>query len=113
MAAAPPPPPPGMPRLPPGYRNANSLCYRVTAGAHVGRVGLGDIIHGHPSFSLRSRNADGAVEHFNVNVQDVQQVNNAECAGIPLGRILGGARRRRSRRSYRKKRTTRRATRRR
>jgi hypothetical protein len=103
MAAA---APPGMPRLPPGFRNVNSLCYRVTAGPHVGRIGLGDVIPGYPSFNLRSRNAAGAVEDLLVNVQQVQEINKAECAGIPLGQILGGRRRSRSRRSYRKKRTT-------
>lgn len=93
---------PGMPRLRPGFRNANSTCYRVTAGAYAGRVGLGDIIEGYPSFSLRSKNAAGAVQHINVNVQDVQEINKAECADIPLGQILGGRRRARSTRRHKR-----------
>jgi hypothetical protein len=98
---------PGMPRLRPGFRNANSTCYRVTAGDYTGRVGLGDIIEGYPSFSLRSKNAAGAVQHINVNVQDVQEINKAECADIPLGQILGG-RHKRARSTRRHKRSTRR-----
>ena len=85
---------PGMPRLRPGFRNANSTCYRVVSGPKAGRIGLGDPIDGHPSFSLRSKNAAGAVEHFSVSLQDVEEIKKSDCADIPLGQILGGRRRR-------------------
>jgi hypothetical protein len=90
-----------MPRLRPGFRNANSACFRVVSGPNVGRVGLGDPIEGFPHFNLRSRNAAGAVEQFDVNRQDVEEINKAECAGIPLGQVVGG-RRKHSRKASRK-----------
>lgn len=91
---------PAMPRLPPGMRDPNSLCYRVTAGANAGKIGLGDMIPGHPFISLRL--ADG--NNINVQVGQVQQVSSDQCQGILMGLRLGGRKRRthRKRRSYRR-----------
>jgi len=81
-----------LPRLPPGMRNANSRCYRVTQqGEDQGRFGLGDPIEGWGFINLRLRNPANAVIYVkNLPVADVQEVDSANCVGIPLGHMWGG-----------------------
>ena len=96
---------PAMPRLPPGRIDPNSLCYRVTAGVNVGKIGLGDMIVGHSSISLEL--ADGS--SISVPVGQVQQVSSDQCQGIQMGQRLGGRKRKthRKRRSQRRRHTKR------
>lgn len=87
-----------MPRLPPGMRDPNSICYRVTAGVNAGKIGLGDMIPGHPNISLRL--ADGNT--ISVPVGQVQQISSDQCRGIPMGLRLGGRTRKRTHHRHRR-----------
>lgn len=97
---------PPLPRLPPGMINANSPCWSVIQGPHIGKVGRGDPIPGYPSFTIYAAGR----ERYLVNTADVQEVPGEQCAGVRLGRLLGGRRKksiRRQRKTHRRSRSRR------